>query len=144
MLEGSIMEIVKWWIYLILLFFALALFMFFFQTGQTNRFEGYVNTQIERYAGLTPQAVANIKMESTNYYSGRYTVVVDEENTSSDVTYSTDDDGFSVMDEPLAFGDVVAYDVEATYPILFGWIDPIDITTSGEAIIQVRGSAGSE
>lgn len=164
MLEGSVMEVVKWWIYLILLFFALALFMFFFQTNQTNRFEGYVNTQIERYAGLTPQAVANIKMESENYYGGRYRVVLDEEKTQTNVDYTataeTEDplnvtyevDGEdvemevynTVMDQPLQFGDVVAYDVVATYPIMFGWMDPIDITTSGEAIIQVRGSAGIE
>lgn len=136
------MEIVKWWVYLILLFFAIALFMFFFQAGQTSRFEGYVDTQIERYAGLTPQAVANIKEESANYYDGRYVVLIDEDHTSSEVTYSTDSDGYNVMKEPLAFGDVVAYEVQATYPILFNWINPIEISTSGQAIIQVRGSAG--
>ena len=144
MLEGSIMEFVKWFVYLFLLFFALAIFMFFFEVSQTNRFEGYVNTQIERHAGLTPEAVSNIKMENENYYNGRYTVSIDPDGTTSDVTFTNDGDGYSVMNHELAYGDSVAYDVKARYEILFDWIDPIDMTTSGQAIIQVRGSAGGE
>ena len=116
--------------------------MFFFDASQTSRFEGYVNSQIERYAGLTPTAVENIKIENTNYYRGRYVVTIDEEATSAEVTYTQDADGYSVLDNPMAYGDVLAYTVDAEYPILFSWIDPIPMTTEGQAIVQVRGSAG--
>lgn len=143
MLDNSVMEVVKWFIYLVMLFFALALFLFFFETGQTTRFEGFVNTQIERHAGLTPEAVENIKEENENYYRGRYTVRIDEAGTSADVTYASDEDGYDVLDEPMQYGDVLAYEVDAEYPILFSWVDPISMTTSGEAIVQVRGAAGT-
>lgn len=160
-MEGSIMEFVKWFLYLLLMFMALALFMFFFQVGQTNRFEGFVTSQIERHGGLTPQAVENIEIENQNYYDGRYTVSIDEAGTSADVTYAQQDaadkyteagelssdyiheyGAHSVMNETLAYGDVLSYNVRAEYPILFGWSDPIAMTTSGQAIVQIRGSAG--
>lgn len=143
------------------MFMALAVFMFFFQVGQTNRFEGFVTAQIERHGGLTPQAVENIEIENQNYYDGRYTVTINEDGTSTEVTYSQQDaddkytdsgelsstfiheyGAHSVMNETLPYGEVLSYNVKAEYPILFGWSDPITMNTSGQAIVQIRGSAG--
>lgn len=148
MLEGSVMEVVKWFTYLMMFFSAIAAFIFFYQVGQTNRFEGFVDTQIERYGGLTPEAVANIEAENENYYNGRYVVHGYVYNDEGELTQPEQNEAFqeadhTVMSEPLAYGDVVEYDVHAKYPILFDWVDPIEITTSGQAVVQVRGSAGS-
>lgn len=141
MLEGSVMEIIKWVTFIALILMALALFLFFYQVGQTNRFESYVVTQVERHAGLTDEAVANIKQENETFYNGRYVVTVDDESVPDDITVTTDEDGYSVMSEPMDFGQAVAFDVEGSYPILFGFIDPVYITTADEAVVQVRGGA---
>lgn len=134
MLDGSIMEFIKWWIYLILMFGALALFMFFFQVGQTNRFDSFVSSQIEREAGLTPAAKAAIKLENEQYYGGRYTVVLD-------TTAPTKPDANGLF----RYGDVVKYQINGAYEIMFTNIfpiGPVDMQTDGQATVQVRGNAG--
>lgn len=148
MLEGSVMEVVKWFTYLMMFFTAVAAFIFFYQVGQTNRFEGYIDTQIERHGGLTPEAVANIEAENENYYNGRYIVqgytYEDGQLVQPEQHSSFEDAEHTVMEQSLAYGDVVEYDVHAEYPILFDWVDPIEITTSGQAVVQVRGTAGTD
>src|SRR5699024_3975663 len=103
MTENSISELFKWWIYLLLVFGALALMIFLYQVGQTNRFASFVAAEIERggvqvvgdvlvddaddetfvqqVLGFTPEVESKIREENETYYDGRYEVsLVNEVN----------------------------------------------------------------
>lgn len=60
MLEGSIMEYVKWLIIIFSLFFVSVVVMGMFKLNEVNSFQQEVNYQIERNGGLTEQAIANL------------------------------------------------------------------------------------
>lgn len=194
MLEGSIMEIVKYWMYMMLLVIATTLFIFFYQASQTTRFEGYVNAQIERHGGLTETAAENIQQENIENYGGRYTVIPNVKNSSSKLTDSTiksdksidktnfdktfkssniilmDSNNDGVLEpkatpltsaydliygstpspdgyltyyqtDALNYGDILAYDVVASYSFFISWIDDVELTSSSEALVQVRGNS---
>lgn len=147
MVEGGISELFKWWLYLILLFGAMALFLFIFQVGQTNRFSSYVAAEIERGGvqivgftsddhstaqtlSFTPEAESRIRQENDSNYGGRYTVSLD---TSVD------------MDTNLTYGDLIDYSITGMYTVMFDWFKAPILNTNDQAIIQVRlaGSDGS-
>ena len=153
MTEGGIGELIKWWVYLLLIFGALALFMFFYQVGQTNRFASFVAAEIERggvqvvgnvlttenedgtqetytiqQLGFTPEAENRIREENEKYYNGRY-----------DVTLTNEVEGDTV----LAYGDLVDFEVTGDYDIMFDWFSAPILKTEDVAIIQVR-MAGSD
>lgn len=153
MTEGGIAELIKWWIYLLLVFGALALFMFFYQVGQTNRFASFVAAEIERggvqvvgnvvttededgvdstytvqQLGFTPEAENRIRQENESYYNGRYDVTLVNEVE---------------MDTVLGYGDLVNFEVTGDYEIMFDWFSAPILKTEDVAIIQVR-MAGSD
>lgn len=148
MVEGGISELIKWWIYMLLLFGALALFMFIFQVGQTNRFSSFVAAEIERGGvqvvgkvvttdsdtkilqdlGFTPEAEERIRQENATNYDGRYTVTLNNEIDADTV---------------LSYGDLVDYEVTGLYEILFSWFSAPILKSKDQAIIQVR-MAGSD
>src|SRR5699024_5335250 len=149
MTEGGISELIKWWIYLLLVFGALALFMFFYQVGQTNRFASFVAAEIERGGvqvvgnlvtteddesfivqelGFTPEAENRIRQENESYYNGRYDVTLTNEVEPDTV---------------LGYGDLVDFEVTGDYEIMFDWFSAPILKTEDKAIIQVR-MAGSD
>jgi len=60
MLEGSIMEYVKWTIIIVSLFFISIVVMGMFKLTEVNSFQQEVNYQIERNGGLTEQAFTDL------------------------------------------------------------------------------------
>ena len=152
MVEGGISEFFKWWIYLLLVFGALALFLFFYQVGQTNRFASFVSAEIERGGvqvvgnlmtvegdsgdetftiqelGFTPEAETRIREENENNYNGRYDVTLTNEVEADTV---------------LGYGDLVDFEVTGDYQILFDWFRAPILKSTDQAIIQVR-MAGSD
>lgn len=143
-MDGTIMEFFKWFIGLIGVMFLLSVSVFFYQTGQANRYVSFVAAEIERgdmvpvqksgkwVVDFTPEAKARLKKESDESYDGRYTVAL----TS---TYDT-----PVVD----YGDKVTFDVKGTYKILFadtilnGMLNQ-EITESGISTVQVRQIKGN-
>lgn len=152
MTEGGISELFKWWVYLILIFGAIALFIFFYDVGQTNRFASFVAAEIERGGvefvgdvveaenedgsdkyieqklGFTPETEARIREENDKYYGGRYDV---------DIKTSSSKDGV------LHYGDIVDFELQGNYDTMFSWFRAPILSTSDQAIVQVR-MAGSD
>lgn len=128
MQEQSTMEVIRWYISILFVFAILVFFIFFYQMSETNRFQSYVNTQIERYAGLTPQAVENIEVYSEQNFGGRYSIASDD------------------MGVEQNYGDVVDYRVDATYKLIFDVLgtgdNPRTRSTYGQARVLVRGGSG--
>lgn len=146
MTEGSISELIKWWIYLMLMFAAIAIFMFFYEVGQTNRFVSFVAAEIERGGvhvegqvigeddelvqrlRLTPESEERVQNENNNHYSGRYEWVI---------TTETD------PDSTLGYGDIIDFRVVGSYPIFMDWFVGPTLQSNNQAIVQVR-TAGSQ
>lgn len=146
MTEGSISELIKWWIYLMLIVAAIALFMFFYEVGQTNRFVSFVAAEIERGGvhvegqvttegeapsqklRLTPESEERVQEENNSHYSGRYEWVI---------TTETD------PDDTLGYGDIIDFEVTGSYPIFLDWFAGPTLGTDSQAIVQVR-TAGSQ
>lgn len=146
MTEGSISELIKWWVYLMLVFAAIAIFMFFYEVGQTNRFVSFVAAEIERGGvhvegqvlnedeaavqrlRLTPEAEERVQNENNSHYGGRYEWVI---------TSETD------PDSTLGYGDIIDFKVIGSYPIFMDWFVGPTLQSSNQAIIQVR-TAGSQ
>lgn len=125
MLDGAIMEFVKWYIALVFVLFSVALVMFFFQVGDTNNFKQQVNHTIERKGGLTETAMIEIEEISDTNFGGRYTVErVKSEEDSADV-------------KKVEYGEVVDYVIHADFNIMFIPND-VNMTFTGSSVSQVR------
>jgi len=70
MLEGSIMEYVKWFIGLVSLYFVTMMVVLMFQMNELNTFQQEVNYQIERHGGLTEDAMAELNEFAISRYGG--------------------------------------------------------------------------
>lgn len=144
-MDGTIMEFFKWFIALIGVMFLLSVSVFFYQTGQVNRYVSFVAAEIERgdmvavkkgdewVLDFTTEAKERIRNENESSYDGRYDVIL----TS---TYDT---------PVVAYGDKVEFEIVGTYKILFadtilnGMLNP-ELTVDGVSVLQVRQIAGDE
>lgn len=144
-MDGTIMEFFKWFIALIGVMFLLSVSVFFYQTGQVNRYVSFVAAEIERgdmvavkkddkwVLDFTTEAKERIRNENESAYDGRYDVIL----TS---TYDT---------PVVAYGDKVEFKIVGTYKILFadtilnGMLNP-ELTVDGVSVLQVRQIAGDE
>ena len=68
MLEGSVMEYVKWFVISVSLYFITITVMMMFQMNQMNSFQQEVNYQAERHGGLTNSAIADLDEHVKNVY----------------------------------------------------------------------------
>lgn len=114
------MEIVKWFIGLMLLMMLLSATIFFIQVGGVNSFKQQVNYQIERKGGLTQEAISNINEYSENYYGGRFTV---ESNR---------------LNQKVAYGEIVDYTVKGVFDIKIFPIPDVELSFKGTGVSQVR------
>uniref|UniRef100_UPI00344D5710 hypothetical protein n=1 Tax=Carnobacterium sp. TaxID=48221 RepID=UPI00344D5710 len=120
MQEGAIMEIVKWFLYLMLIVMLVSATLFFFQVGDTNNFKQKVNYEIERQGGLTEEAVQTLNKYSEKNFDGRYTVESEK------------------LNQKVAFGEIVDYQVKAKFNIAIIPIPDINMEFSGSGVSQVR------
>ncbi|WP_077356031.1 DUF4320 family protein [Virgibacillus halodenitrificans] len=120
MQEGTIMELVKWFIGLFLIMMIVALAVFLFQMGDVNTFKQQVNYQIERNGGLTQEAMASINDYSERYFNGRFTVESDLLNTR------------------VNYGDTVDYKVNGVFEIVIFAIPDVKMQFAGTGVSQVR------
>lgn len=74
MQEQSIMEIVKWFIGLVIIMVMVSVGLFCYQLQDVNSFKQQVNYQIERRGGLTAEALKSLKEYSDKNYQGRYKI----------------------------------------------------------------------
>lgn len=119
MQEGAVMEIVKWFLALLMLMLLIAFTIFAINTSAINNFKQQVNYEIERNGGLTEEALESIGEYSEDYYGGRFKV--ESENTGK-----------------VEFGDVVEYDVKANVEILFLPVPNWEMTFKGAGVSYVR------
>ncbi len=120
MQEGTIMELVKWFVGLLLLMMFISLTMFFFQFGNINSFKQQVNYQIERHGGLTEAAVENINQYSTEIYNGAFEIESEQ------------------LNEKVAYGETVDYVIKATFEISIFPVPDVEIDYGGTGVSQVR------
>lgn len=120
MQEGTIMELVKWFVGLLLIMMLISLTMFSFQLDNVNSFKQQVNYQIERQGGLTETAIKNINEYSKKYYNGAFKVESER------------------LNEKVAFGEAVDYVVKGTFKIQIFPISDIHLDFNGTGVSQVR------
>lgn len=60
LLEGSVMEYVKWFVMIASIFFISIVVIMMFRMNEVNSFQQEVNYQIERHGGLTDSAIADL------------------------------------------------------------------------------------
>lgn len=70
MLEGAVMEYVKWFIGMVSLFMISVAVILMFNLNEVNSFQQEVNYQIERNGGLTPEALQALDQHARNAYGG--------------------------------------------------------------------------
>lgn len=113
------------WITLIIFFTIVLLLIsvgtFIFEFNATNSFKQYVNYQIEREGGLTPEALSIIETENNAYYGGRYTLSSPQLNQS------------------INYGEKVKYTIDGTFQVVIFPIANIGLRWQGEATSLIRG-----
>lgn len=114
------MEMVKWFIALILIMMMVSLTVFLIQMGDINTFKQQVNYQIERNGGLTEDAMRAINDYSEQYLEGRFTVESDKINTK------------------VNYGEIVDYKVNAVFDIKILPVPDVNMQFSGTGVSQVR------
>lgn len=125
MQESSIMEIVKWFIGLLIIGTIVAVVIFGFELGSVNNFKQQVNYQIERQGGLTPTAIANINEYSKKYNRGMFTVESDK------------------LNEKVEYGEAVDYVVNGTFEIkVFAFLPDVQLQFEGTGVSRVRWQGG--
>ncbi|MFT3657237.1 MULTISPECIES: hypothetical protein [Bacillus] len=87
---------------------------------QAIEFKGYVNTQIERNGGLTPESERNISDYNQQHYQGRYKVV-------------SNDGG-----QKKKFGENIDYTIKGKVQFDFFNLPPIQLNIKGSAVSLVR------
>lgn len=70
MLEGAVMEYIKWFIGLVSIAFICVMVVFMFRLNEVNSFQQEVNYQIERHGGLTDEAKIALNAHTKNAYGG--------------------------------------------------------------------------
>jgi hypothetical protein len=120
MLENSVMEILKWFLGLLLILGIVSTGIFFFQVQEVNTFKQQINYQIERRGGLTPEAIEELETYADTFLQGSY-------NIESDLLH-----------ERVAFGEKVEYTIIATYSIAFFPIPDVILTFRGIGVSKIR------
>lgn len=120
MQEQAVMEFIKWFIGLLLVFGMVATGIFCFQVQDVNGFKQQVAYQIERKGGLTSEALQELEAYSETYFEGRYTITSDKAN------------------QKLAFGEAVEYTIKGVYTIAFFPIPDIELEFHGMGVSQIR------
>ena len=70
MIDGSVMEFVKWFISFVIVSFVVTIIALMFQLNEVNSFHQEVNYQIERFGGLTPDALLELNYYAISNYEG--------------------------------------------------------------------------
>lgn len=120
MQEQSIMEIVKWFIFVILIMLIMSVGIFIFRLQDVNHYKQKVNQQIERKGGLTDEAIEVINEYASENLAGEYQLEGDQ------------------LNEHVRFGEPVEYQIKVTYPIEIFEIPDVTLTFSGSSVSQVR------
>ncbi|EMF0336545.1 hypothetical protein KCT23_002355 [Enterococcus faecium] len=120
MLEQSIMEIVKWFIGLVIIMVMVSVGLFCYQLQDVNSFKQQVNYQIERRGGLTAEALKSLKDYSDKNYQGRYKI---ESN---------------LLNQKVEYGQAVDYTVKATIPIQILPLPDVTLSFEGNSVSQIR------
>lgn len=128
MQEGAIMEVVKWFIGLLIMFSIIAVTVFAMNVSSVNNFKQQVNYEIERNGGLTEDAVDALNEYSKEYYPNESTENGGRFSVESDQLYET-----------VPFGEPVDYTVVASVEVKFFPIIPdIEWGFKGTGVSYVR------
>lgn len=120
MLESGIMASAKLYIFAILTTFIVSISIFCFEVQQVNSFRAYVDSQIERNGGLTPNAIAKISTYNEKNYKGKFTINSDQ------------------MNQKLAYGSIINYQIVGKYKMLFLDFDTQSYPINGSSISLIR------
>lgn len=153
MMEGAVMEYVKWFIGIVSAIFLVMVVVMMFRLNEVNTFQQEVNYQIERNGGLTETARRDLNEYAETQHNGYVSFSLDDnenEYSSSDTNFS----GFSLV-EIEENGDggyqvLVRGDKQAKYgtPIKYAMVRNIgsfgdfslDPAVMGESASRVRGT----
>jgi hypothetical protein len=120
-MEDYIAEITKWLLGGIILLIVLSMTIILMNIQDVNTFKQSINYEIERYGGLTAEAVSEINRQSEENYKGHFKVESQQ------------------MGEKVAFGDIVDYELNAEFPILLIPVIPsVKLTFHGSSVSYVR------
>ena len=119
MQEHSVMEVVKWFLGLMLIWLMITVAIFCYRSQDINTFRQQVNYQIERRGGLTNDALASLDRYSKDKFGGMFSV-------------STDNN------QKVEFGDKVNYTIHAKIPVQFIAKSNVNVSAKGTGISQVR------
>lgn len=120
MQEGTIMELVKWFIGLMIVMMIVSLSIFLLELSNINTFKQQVNYQIERQGGLTETAITKINEYSNKYYNGIFTLKSNQ------------------LNEKVDYGEIVDYVIVGKFDIKIFPIPDITLEFSGTGVSQVR------
>lgn len=152
MMEGAIMEYVKWFIGIVSVIFLVTVVSMLFRLGEVNTFQQEVNYQIERNGGLTDDAKKALNEYAEVQHNGFVSFSLDEKvNLYS--SGSTPFSGFSLIeieDYNGGLREVVRGNEQAPYgtPIKYAMVRNIgaighfslDPAVIGESASRVRGT----
>lgn len=113
MMEGAIMEYVKWFIGIMSGFFTLLLVIFLFQLNEINTFQQEVNYQIERHGGLTTEAKSDLSRYAETQHNGYVSFSLENNKPSPGVHNVVDGKVVDSSGEVLAFSGFSLVEVEA-------------------------------
>lgn len=159
-MEGAVMEYVKWFIAMVGIMFIIVLAVFLFRLNEINGFQQDVNYQIERYGGLTTEALHVLNDKAKNAYGGciveshedNAPCLFPEDRNDSEVgssgffvrEYKTQDDGTDVYydrgDEQARYGTAIQYVITRQVGTIAGqtFFKPSKVGTGAS---RVRGTA---
>lgn len=120
MQEQSVMEIIKWFIGLIMIMTMVSIGLFCVQLQDINTFKQQVNYQIERKGGLTTEAVEAIDKYSATNYDGRFTIESDK------------------LNQKVSYGEEIDYTIKATIPIQILPLPDVSLSFKGNSVSQIR------
>lgn len=84
MMEGSVLEFVKWFLGMMILSAIITFGVFMFRLNEVNSFQQEVNYQIERHGGLTPTAMKKLNEQAKLSYGGCLLKSNDDDKTCYD------------------------------------------------------------
>ncbi|HBL1652533.1 hypothetical protein [Enterococcus sp. HMSC076E04] len=120
MQEQSVMEIIKWFIGLIMIMTMVSIGLFCVRLQDINTFKQQVNYQIERKGGLTTEAVEAIDKYSDTNYDGRFTIESDK------------------LNQKVSYGEEIDYTIKATIPIQILPLPDVSLSFKGNSVSQIR------
>ncbi|HAP5355482.1 TPA: DUF4320 family protein [Enterococcus faecalis] len=120
MQEQSVMEIIKWFIGLMMIMAMVSIGLFCVQLQDINTFKQQVNYQIERKGGLTTEAVEAIDKYSATNYDRRFTIESDK------------------LNKKVSYGEEIDYTIKATIPIQILPLPDVTLSFNGNSVSQIR------